>query len=876
MDRETQSTRSEVLHSTVNGPLLQGQNVYVGQAAPLIARPPRQLPAVVATFTGRADHLAELDHLLTTHETAAPGAVVLGAIVGTAGVGKTELAVRWAHRVADRFPHGQLFVDLHGFTPGMSPLAPGDALPVLLRALGVPREQVPEDLDEQSALYRAILSDRRVLIVLDNVAAAEQVRPLIPGTRGCLVLITSRHDLADVASRHDLHRITLPMLTADEAVTLLTQLLGVDRAAADRQALTALAELCACLPLALRIAAAYLAVRPRRNLRRYVEMLARGDRLSMLTAAGTDPQAAVRAIFDISYQDLGADARRLFRRLGLVPGPSITPPAGAHLVGASSDEASRMFDALVAAHLLEPIGEERFACHDLLRLYARERAEAEDTTNERSSALLRLFDFYRLSTDAAVSRRHAAPTWISRPTGHEGVTPLSFTGDADAAIWLDEERLNLAAIIGFAADHGTFPNAWHIVDALRDYFWTRGYGPDWLAVGRAGLAIARRIENKTAEATMHLSLGQAYWGMCDHSQSTAQLEQALSQFRHERDERGEAASLNFLGGVCWESGRLDAAVSYLLRILEISLSCGDRYREAATKNNLGITYRDLGQLDLADETLKSSFAVSRETAYLRRNVFAAMNLASVFNLRGSFSRAEVLLKKALHTARNTNARLPEAKAMTHLALLYEDTNRQTEAISLSQNALELSREIGNGRIEANALNALAVALGDQRVSRYDEAVRHHGTALTLAQGIDARVTEIEAYLGLAEARCRLGDVHQARQHAVEGLRLARESGYRVHEARALAARSAIAFGKGDYRQACDDASQAVGMYASMKCRQGEARSLVALGRATIRDRGAGAGREIIDRAVRLFVELGLSPDADEARALVLGPDAAAS
>lgn len=867
MDRETRGTRSEVLNSTVNGSLVQGQNVYVGQAAPFIARPPRQLPAVVATFTGRVNYLAELDRLLTTHETAAPGAVVLGAIVGTAGVGKTELAVQWAHRVAARFPHGQLFVDLRGFTPGMSPLAPSDALPVLLRSLGVPREQVPEDLDEQSALYRAILADRRALIVLDNVAAAEQVRPLIPGTPGCLVLITSRHDLADVASRHDLHRITLPVLGSDEAAALLTQLLGVDRAAVDRPALTELAELCACLPLALRIAAAYLAVRPRRSLQRYVELLANGDRLSMLTAAGTDPQAAVRATFDISYQDLAADVRRLFRRLGLVPGPSITPPAGAHLIGVPTGEASRMFDALEAAHLVEPVGEERFACHDLLRLYARERVEAEDTTDERGSALLRLFDFYRLSTDAAVSQRHASPTWISRPTGHQGVTPMSFTGDVDAITWLDEERPNLTAIIGYAAERGTFSNAWHIVDALRDYFWKHGYGADWLTVGRSGLAIAQRVNDKIAEATMHLSLGQAYWGTCDHAQSTAELERALSLFRYERDERGEAASLNFLGGVCWEAGKLDAAVDHLLHIIEIAFSSGDRYREAVTKNNLGIIYRDLGRLDLAVEVLQSSLALSRETTYSSNEVFAAMNLASVCHLRGKFDDAEVLLGRAMHVASSTNARLSEAKAITHLALLYEDTKRLTEAASLSRTALELAREVGNGRIEANAFNA--IGLGYQRIGRHNDAVGQHGAALTLARSIDIRVTEIESHLGLAEAHCHLGDVRRARVHAVEALRLARESGYRVHEARALCARSAIAREEGDYRQACDDASQAAELYGSMGCRPGKARSLVALGRATIRERGADTGREI-DRAVRIFTELGLSHDADDARALMIG------
>ena len=348
--------------------------------------PPHQLPPAITDFTGRRQHLDELDRLLEPGVDAT--AVVISAIAGTAGVGKTALAIHWAHRVRDRFGDGQLYVGLRGYAP-TPPMRSLDALAGFLHALGVPAEQVPLDLEEAAGLYRTLLADKRILVVLDNARSADQVRPLLPGSPRCLILVTSRDRLGGLVARDGARRLTLDVLPPEEAVGLLTRLLGAERVAAEPQAAEELAEVCGLLPLALRIAAANLADQPGQSIAGYLARLRQGDRLAELSV-DDDPQAAVRTAFDCSYAALEPAAQRLFRLLGLVPGPEFTPPAAAALAGAPTDHAATLLERLTTVHLVEPRGPDRFGFHDLLRLYAADRTHDEDSEPDRKAAAARL------------------------------------------------------------------------------------------------------------------------------------------------------------------------------------------------------------------------------------------------------------------------------------------------------------------------------------------------------------------------------------------------------------------------------------------------------------------------------------------------------
>ncbi len=373
---------------------------------------PRQLSADVAGFTGRGEHLRRLGQLLGG-DGQGPAALVIAAIVGTAGVGKTALAVHWAHQVAGRFADGQLYVDLRGVAR-RPPLPPAEALAQLLRALGVPAAQVPPELEEAAGTYRSLLAGRRVLVVLDNAASPDQVRPLLPGSPTCLVVVTSRNQLRGLVAKDDARLLTLDVLGRDEAAALVGRVIGDARVRAEPAATAELARLCAHLPLALRIAGANLADHPGQPIADYTAELAEGDRLAKLVVGG-DEQTAVRSSLDLSYQRLAPPERRLFRLLGLVPGPDVSAAAAAALAGTTPERAELVLDRLALAHLLARRAPGRFAVHDLLRLYAIDRALREESEQEREVATRRL---------RARPRVSAAP-WSRRAGGRMGTTGWS-------------------------------------------------------------------------------------------------------------------------------------------------------------------------------------------------------------------------------------------------------------------------------------------------------------------------------------------------------------------------------------------------------------------------------------------------------------------
>lgn len=361
---------------------------------------PAQLPGDVDQFTGRKQELAILDRLIevteqTNEEVEESTAVRIGVITGTAGVGKTALTLRWAHRIRSRYPDGQLYVNLRGYDPDR-PMSAEDALAGFLRALGLPEQEIPLEVEERAAAYRSLLAERRVLVVLDNAATVDQVRPLLPGTASCFVLVTSRDFLAGLVARYGARRLNLDLLPPEDAVTLLQALIG-QRIHAEPEAAATLVEQCVRLPLALRVTAELAAARPDVTIAELVTEL--GDepqRLELLDAGG-DPRTAVRAVFSWSYQHLPVDVARMFRLIGLHTGPYLDPYAAAALANVSLPRAQQLLDVLTRAHLIQRTRFKRYSMHDLLRAYATYLATEEEFEQEQHAALTRLFDYYLVS-----------------------------------------------------------------------------------------------------------------------------------------------------------------------------------------------------------------------------------------------------------------------------------------------------------------------------------------------------------------------------------------------------------------------------------------------------------------------------------------------
>ncbi|GGK73856.1 SARP family transcriptional regulator [Mangrovihabitans endophyticus] len=431
---------------------------------------PAQLPADVAGFTGRAEDIQLLESLLP--EGGGPAAtVVVAAITGGAGTGKTALAVHWAHRVRCRFPDGQLYVNLRGYSPGPS-LRPIEVLTRFLHALGVPPDHVPPFVDEAATMYRGRLADRRMLIVLDNADHPGQVRPLLPGGNGSMVLVTSRDQLGGLVAREGAHRLVLGPLPPSASHELLIRVLGAERAAVEPDAIRDLARLCGHLPLALRIAAAHLSGLPHRRVASLVARLGSGDRLTELRVADDD-QATVRTAFDQSYQLLPDEERRMFRLASLADGVDVTAEAGAALAGVPVRRTALMLDRLVAVHLLDEPVEGRYAFHDLVRIYAMDRLHHEEPATRRSAAHHALLAYYLHTAEAAA--RVLYPHLLRLPWRPEQpVHPApEFTSQEQALRWLDDERANLVAVVRQAADHGPYDVAWLLSDTLRGYFFYR-------------------------------------------------------------------------------------------------------------------------------------------------------------------------------------------------------------------------------------------------------------------------------------------------------------------------------------------------------------------------------------------------------------------
>jgi hypothetical protein len=460
---------------------------------------PRQLPPAVPRFAGRGAEMAALTGLLERAPGAA-GTVAISAIDGTAGIGKTALAVHWAHQVADRFPDGQLYVNLRGFGPA-DPMAPEEGLRAFLDALQVPAGQVPATEAGQQGLYRSLLARKRMLIVLDNARDPGQVRPLLPGVPGCMVLVTSRNQLTGLAAAEGAHLLTLDILTGTEAHELLADRIGAARLTAEPDSAAELIRLCARLPLALAITAARAGAHPRRTLAALAAELR--DARNRLDTLATGEQATdVRAVFSWSYNSLRAPAARMFRLLGLHPGPDITVPAAASLAGLPRGPASAALAELAGANLVTEHAPGRYAVHDLLHVYAAEHAHAEDGEASCRAAIHRMLDHYLHTCHAAAHLMQAQRGTLTLAPAQPGVTAERLADHERALAWFKAEHHVLVAIAGLAAASGFDTCAWQLPWSMATFLDWQGHWHDWAATQRIALAAVTRQDDKGAQATV--------------------------------------------------------------------------------------------------------------------------------------------------------------------------------------------------------------------------------------------------------------------------------------------------------------------------------------------------------------------------------------
>ena len=737
--------------------------------------PLAELPHDARHFAGRRPELARLRELVHTGHSW-PAIVVSG----VAGVGKSALAVHWARRVADRFPDGQVFLDLHGHQPHRAPLSPEEALEQLVRALGTEPERLGRGMDERVRRYRSLVAGKELLVVLDDAVTEEQVRPLLPGSPGSLVIVTSRHLLAGLVARDDAFHLPLGVLDSDEARTLLHDVLGSHRVAeAD---LDDLARLCGYLPLALRIAAAHLVTGSLSSIQELIGEMVRGNRLSALSAYG-DGRAAVRSAFDLSYRTVSPDAARLFRRVGLVPGSDVTVGAAAALADIPVDGATRLLRVLNNVCLVQQHTTGRYRMHDLVRLYAAERAAEEDGDVGCAAAIARLLDWYLCAVAEAARRLYPTNLRLPDPNGEWPPYTVDFQSDDEALAWLDAERANLAAAVQYAARHGPHPAAWRLADVLRGYFNLRSHAKDWFATAQAGLDAARVDGDRRAEAATEHNLGLAHSRLGSGEAAIAHFTHALALYRELDHAEGCAYVLLCLSGPYRQLGEPERAVAVLEEALEVCRQHALPVCEAKTLGDLGEVYRDLGWLRLAVEHQRQALATLQRMGLVQHEALALLAMGAVCHELGEWAEALEYEGRALDLFRAAGNRDGEAYALLSLAVLHSDEGRDAEALACATPAVALTDDIGDDCLAVEA----RCALGQVHLKRSDPdlAGTWHRAALDLALRAGYRHGQGKALLGLAAAHLAAGGMDEAIGYAEQALVLGEIGRYRLVQGRAL-------------------------------------------------------------------------------------------
>ena len=627
---------------------------------------PRQLRLGVRDFTGRKAELSFLTRLLDAPRgPGGSGTVVISAIGGTAGVGKTALAIHWAHQAARHFPDGQLYVNLRGFASCGTPATPAEAIHGFLDALGVPPERIPAEQDAQAALYRSLLAERRMLIVLDNARDEDQVRPLLPASPASMVIVTSRNQLAGLAIADGARLLSLDILSHNEAVQLLTVRIGASRATAEPAAIHEIARLCAHLPLALAVAAAQAAARPGISLRALAEELRdTADLLDVLDVR--DPAVSVSAVFSWSYRQLGNDAARMFRLLGLHPGPDISVPAAASLAAVDEPQARRLLGELARDCLLTEHAPDRYAFHDLLRAYAARQARDRDSQAVRDAAIGRLLDHYLHTAARGALLLEQSREKIALAPPRPGAAPEQPSDRRQALAWFEAEHLVLLAAAALAAAIGADSHAWQLPWAMTGYLFRRGYLHERVALLGSAVAAAARLDDALGQAVSLRALGSACIDTADHDQARAHLERCLSQYQRLDDRKGEAWAQLGLSRLAGAQGKYADALGHGEQALGIYQAIAHQAGQARVLNSLAWDHALLGDYHRARRLCQQSLDLIATLGGCDFECQVWDTLGYIELHLGDLAQAAAHFELALGLCRDYADRYSEAEILSHV------------------------------------------------------------------------------------------------------------------------------------------------------------------------------------------------------------------
>ncbi len=795
-------------------------NLPRGTRAEAVAAATRTLPREVATFTGREREFRQLADAVTPHA-GSSGVASIYAIGGMAGVGKTAFAVHIAHRLAEHFPDGQIFLPLHGHTADQRPVSPADALASLLLTAGVAAGQIPAGAEARARLWRDHLSGRRVLLVLDDAAGHDQVRPLLPGTPDSLVIVTSRRHLTAL---EDAHVIGLETLPPEDAAALLIRLADRPGLETSDPVVAAINRFCGYLPLAIGMVAGQLRHHPAWTADGLARDLAAArSRLELMRAENL----SVAAAFDLSYRDLTQDQRHLFRRLGVHPGDDIDAYAAAALGGTDLSTARRLLDDLYDQHLLTEPSAGRYRLHDLIREHASVLAVGDpDDDNDR--ARIRLADYY-LHTAAAGARYLARRS--PRPTPDIPGSPPAYAPDLatpeDANSWMHAERLNLHASASYAARRGWHSQAIALSAAMHGYLRSQGYWDEALTLHRAALELARRSGDRLAEAMALTDIGEMQSLTGDGGSAAQSVIQALELYRHVPDKLGEASALNELGALQRATGQHAAAIASHEAALRIYRELGNKLGEASALNNLGDVQQATGSLKASTANHRRALQLYRALGNQLGEASALNHLGKVQQAAGNFRASAASHEQARRLNRELGQHIGEARALIGLAIVQEVSGDFEAAIVSLTNALKLHRGVGYQLGEARALNRLGFV--QHEAGQHAAATRTLAEALQLHRRLGYRPGEARALNRLGLVLQAAGDYPAAAANHERALELHRELGDRIGEAFALANLSAMQRATGQHQKAIANLTSAIDLYGVTDARHDEAVARNAMG-----------------------------------------------
>jgi tetratricopeptide (TPR) repeat protein/transcriptional regulator with XRE-family HTH domain len=743
-----------------------------------VAAATRTLPRDISSFTGRETELAQLMSAVTEHVQSGWVAAIY-AIGGLAGIGKTAFAVHAAHLLAPRFPDGQIFLPLHGHTPGQLPVDPVDALASLLQTAGMAPQQIPSGLEPRTRLWRDYLVGKQMLLLLDDAAGHEQVRPLLPGTVGSVVLVTSRRHLTAL---EDAQAISLETLEPESAADLLIRVAGRPDLATDR-AVREIAGLCGCLPLAVGMLARQLHHHPTWTaVGLATDLAAARDRLGLMQAENL----SVAAAFDLSYQDLTPGQQRLFRRLGLHPGVDIDAHAAAALDDTELAVARRHLEGLYDQYLLTEPARGRYRFHDLISAHARSRA-ASDPAEDRASAVNRLLDYYLRGANAAdrylIRRTPAAEigTPVALDSQRAGIPAPA--NREQAVGWMNSERLNLHAAAGYAATHDHPRHAVGIATSMHGYLRSQGHWVEALTLYRTALSAAYQLGDQLAQAGALADLGDIQTLSGDYRASADTHEKARVLYRGLGDRLGEANALNKLATVQQAMGNQQSATVNVTTALALHRDLGDRLGEANDLNQLGVVQYETGDYRAAAVSQVQALELRRQLGDRLGEATALFRLGAVQQATGDYPAAIVSLTLALSLHRESGYRFGEATVLGQLCGVQQATGKIDEASVTQREALTLYRILGYPRGEAEALRHLGAI---QHATNDDHsAAGSYAEALELYHGIGFRLGEAEVLNDLGEMSLASAQSGDARSYHEQALAIAKEISSLPEQARAL-------------------------------------------------------------------------------------------